>query len=189
MENQIKKLTLSAMLLALGVVLPFFTGQIPQIGNMLLPMHIPIFLCGLIGGWRYGAAVGAIAPLMRSLLFSMPVLYPSALAMAVELLTYGLVSGLLYAHSRRRNTAAVYYSLIIAMIAGRAAWGVAEILLLALRGGAFTWNAFMAGAFLNAVPGIVLQLILIPAVMAALNRTALVRREDAKIDADRSARK
>ncbi len=175
MKNQIKNLTLSAMFTAIGLVLPFFTGQIPQIGNMLLPMHIPVFLCGLICGWKYGAAVGFILPLTRSMLFTMPPLFPNATAMAFELLTYGLVAGLLYSRSRWQCVIALYRSIIAAMVAGRIVWGVVEVVLLGISGSAFTWKAFMAGAFLNAVPGIIVQLILIPAVMVALNRTGLVR--------------
>ncbi|MCM1411810.1 MAG: ECF transporter S component [Lachnospiraceae bacterium] len=174
MKNNIKNLTLSAMFVAVGIILPFFTGQIPQIGNMLLPMHIPVFLCGLICGWQYGAAVGFILPLMRSMLFSMPPLFPNATAMAFELLTYGLVAGLLYSRSKWQCVIALYRSIIAAMVAGRIVWGVAQILLLGISGSIFTWEAFMAGAFLNAIPGIIVQLILIPAVMVALNRTGLV---------------
>ncbi len=175
MKKTTKNLTLSAMFLAIGMVLPFFTGQIPQIGKMLLPMHIPVFLCGLICGWQYGAVVGFALPLLRSVLFSVPVFYPAALGMAFELLTYGLVAGLLYGRSRWKCVIALYRSLLAAMIAGRFVWGIAQIILLGIKGNVFTWKAFMAGALLNAVPGIILQLILIPAVMAALNRTGLVR--------------
>ena len=175
MKNQIKNLALSAMFLALGLVLPFLTGQIPQIGSMLLPMHIPVFLCGLICGWQYGAAVGFITPLLRSFIFGMPPLYPTAIAMAMELLTYGLVVGLMYSKSRWQCVISLYRSLLVAMIAGRAVWGVTEIIILEIGGEAFTWEAFMAGAFLNAIPGIIIQLILIPAIMVALNRTGLVR--------------
>ena len=175
MKNHIKNLTLSAMFLALGLVLPFLTGQIPQIGSMLLPMHIPVFLCGLICGWQYGAAVGLITPLLRSVLFGMPPLYPTAVAMAAELLTYGLVVGLMYSKSRWQCVISLYRSLLVAMIAGRAVWGITEIIILGIGGEAFTWEAFMAGAFLNAIPGIIIQLILIPAIMVALNRTGLVR--------------
>ncbi|MCC8077003.1 MAG: ECF transporter S component [Oscillospiraceae bacterium] len=175
-ENRvnIKRLTLSAMFMALGIVLPFFTGQIPQVGNMLLPMHIPILLCGLICGGRYGLAVGFITPLLRSALFGRPEFYPSGIAMAFELATYGAVIGFLYGHSRWKCVIALYRCMIAAMLAGRAVWGAAEIVLLGLKGNAFTWQAFMAGAFLNAIPGIILQLFLIPAIMIALNRTGLV---------------
>ena len=95
MKHNIKNMTMAAMFLALGLVLPFFTGQIPQIGSMLLPMHIPVFLCGLICGWQYGGIVGFILPLLRYAIFGMPVLFPNGIAMSFELMTYGLVVGLL----------------------------------------------------------------------------------------------
>jgi len=72
------------MFIAIGLVLPFFTGQIPQIGRMLLPMHIPVFLCGLICGWKYGLMVGFILPLLRYAVFGMPVIFPNGIAMAFE---------------------------------------------------------------------------------------------------------
>ncbi len=168
-------LTLSAMFLAIGLLLPFLTGQIPEIGNMLLPMHIPVLLCGLICDWKHGLAVGFITPLLRSLLFGRPVLYPSAIAMAFELATYGAVIGILYAISNWKCIVSLYRSLIAAMIAGRLVWGVAEIILLGIKGNRFTWSAFISGAFLEAIPGIIIQLILIPAIMVALNKTGLVR--------------
>ncbi len=174
-KQYIKNLTLSAMFLAIGIVLPFLTGQIPQIGNMLLPMHIPVMLCGLICGWQYGLVIGFIVPLLRCFLFGMPVFYPTAIAMAFELATYGFVIGFLYGHSKWQCVVALYRSMIISMIAGRIVWGVAEIILLGFQHNAFTWKAFMAGAFLNAIPGIILQLILIPALMVALNKTGLVK--------------
>ena len=95
--------------------------------------------------------------------------------MAFELATYGAVIGLLYSHSRWQCVVALYRSMILAMVAGRVVWGFAQILLLGISGNNFTWQMFIAGAFLNAIPGIILQLILIPAVMVALNRTGLVR--------------
>ena len=89
MKTSTRKLTLSALFLALGLVLPLITGQIPQIGKMLLPMHIPVLLCGMVCGWPYGLAVGAVMPLLRGLLFGMPVLYPTGIGMAFELAAYG----------------------------------------------------------------------------------------------------
>ena len=163
------------MFMAIGLVLPMLTGNIPQIGNMLLPMHIPVFLCGLICGWPYGLAVGAILPLMRSFLWGMPPLYPVALAMTFELATYGLVAGFLYNRSKWQCLVALYRSLILAMLAGRIVWGAAEVILLGIFGNAFTWQAFMAGAILNALPGIIIQLTLIPALLVALNKTGLVK--------------
>ena len=171
------------MFLALGIVLPFLTGQVPQIGNMLLPMHIPVSLCGLICGWQYGAAVGVITPLLRSIWCGAPVMFPTAVSMALELMTYGLVAGLLYGLSRHQCIIALYRSMIIAMLSGRAVWGAAQVIFLTADGKAFTWSAFAAGAFLNAIPGIIVQLVLIPAIMLALHKTGLVpfkRHEHAK---------
>ena len=174
-NKQLRTLTLSALFLALGLVLPFFTGQIPQIGSMLLPMHIPVLLCGLICGWQYGAAVGFVVPLLRSVLFGMPPLFPTALSMAFELMTYGLMAGLLYnTLSRWQCIRALYRCLIGAMVAGRIVWGVVQAILLGVTGSALTLQVFLASAFFNAIPGIIVQLILIPAVMVALNRTGLV---------------
>lgn len=170
-------LTLSAMFMAIGIVLPFFTGQIPQIGNLLLPMHIPVFLCGFICGWKYGFGVGFALPLIRSILTGRPNLFPTATAMAFELAAYGLVVGILYWRSHRQNIITIYCSMILAMLAGRVVWGIAQIVLLGVGGNSFTWQMFMAGAFFNAVPGIILQLILIPAIMAALNRAGLFNRK------------
>ena len=169
------KLVLSALFLALCLVLPIITGGIPTISNMLLPMHIPVLLCGLICGWQYGLVIGFVAPLLRSVLFGMPPMYPVALAMAFELAAYGLIIGLVYAAVHKRGLAALYISLLTAMIGGRLVWGVAEILLLGLAGNAFTFQAFLSGALLTAVPGILLQLVLIPAVMVALDRTGVVK--------------
>jgi hypothetical protein len=107
MKTSTRKLTLSALFLALGLVLPLITGQIPQIGKMLLPMHIPVLLCGMVCGWPYGLAVGAVMPLLRGLLFGMPVLYPTGIGMAFELAAYGAVIGLLYAKLNKRGVAGV----------------------------------------------------------------------------------
>ena len=175
MKQTTKNITLAAVFFALGIILPFFTGQIPRFGNMLLPMHIPVFLCGLICGWKYVLGVGFLLPLVRFMLIGMPPFFPTGIAMAFELACYGLVAGLLYENSRWQCIIALYRSIVAAMLAGRIVWGIAQILLLGLSGSVFTWQMFLAGAFLNAIPGIIIQLILIPAVMVALNRTGLVR--------------
>ena len=173
-KTNVHNLVLAAMFLALALVLPFLTGQIPQIGGMLLPMHLPVFLCGLICGWQYGAVVGFVAPLMRMALFGMPPLV-AAVAMAFELAAYGLIAGLLYNRSRWQCVFSLYRSLIAAMIAGRVVWGTVQLLITGGAGEAFTWQMFMAGAFLNAIPGIILQLVFIPVVLVALDRTGIVR--------------
>ena len=175
-NKKLVNLILAAFFLGIGLVLPFVTGQIQKIGNMLLPMHIPVLLCGFICGPQYGILVGFVLPLMRSVLFGMPVMYPNAVSMAFELAAYGLISGLLFGRVKKQSVSAVYGSLIPAMLGGRIVWGIAQTVLLGLEG--FTFRMFIAGAFVNAVPGIILQLILIPAVMLALDKMNLIKRSD-----------
>lgn len=170
-----KKVATAAMLFAAGLVLPFLIGQIPQIGKMLCPLHIPVLLCGLVCGWQYGLVIGFLLPLIRSVLFGMPVIYPNAVAMAFELATYGAVSGVVYYMKNWRCLRAVYSSMIIAMVSGRIVWGIMEVVLLGILGKGFTMQAFIAGALLNAIPGIILQLVLIPAIMVALNKAKIVK--------------
>ena len=174
MKNKLFKPVLSAMLLALGLVLPFLTGQIQSIGNMLLPMHIPVLLCGFICGPQYGITVGFIMPLMRSALFGMPVMFPGAIAMAFELGAYGLLSGFLFRKAKWQCIRSLYRSLIMTMLGGRIVWGIAMAIIMYASSGVFTLKAFLAGAFTNAIPGIIIQLIIIPAVMLALDKTHLV---------------
>ncbi len=174
-HDTLRRLTLSAMFLAIGLILPFFTGQIQAIGNMLLPMHLPVMLCGLICGWQYGFFVGLVLPLLRSLMFGMPLFYPAALAMAPELAVYGLSVGLIYSLFKKQTILTVYIALLPAMILGRAAWGGMQVLLLGLKDAPFGWQAFLTGAVINAIPGIILQLLLIPAIMTLLDRTGLAR--------------
>ena len=172
--NNVKKLAVTAMLFAVGMVLPFFIGQIPAIGKMLLPMHIPVLLCGFIVGWQYGALIGFLLPIVRGLGFGMPPLYPNAVAMAFEMAAYGFVSGYLYSHARWQCTKMLYISLVTAMLAGRIVWAFAEVILLGIGGNIFTWKMFAAGAFLNAIPGIIVQLTLIPIIMVTLRRAKVV---------------
>ena len=172
-QRPVQTLAMAAMLMAVGFILPFFTGQIPQIGGMLCPLHLPVLLCGLLCGWKYGLAVGFILPL-RSATLSMPPMY-TAIAMAFELAAYGFLAGFLYARSRWQCVISLYRCLIAAMIGGRIVWAVARVILSGVSGQAFTWQMFLSGAFLTAIPGIILQLVFIPAVMVALDRTGLVR--------------
>ena len=174
-KSPVKTLVTAAMLMALGFVLPFFTGQIPQIGNMLCPMHLPVLLCGFLCGWRYGLAVGFLLPLLRSAVLTAPPMFPTAVAMAFELAAYGFLSGFLYARSRWQCVVALYRCLIAAMIGGRIVWAAARVVLSGVSGQAFTWQMFLSGALLTAIPGILLQLAFIPAVMVALDRAGLVR--------------
>ena len=169
---QIRRLTYAALYLAIAMVLPFLTGQIPEIGSVLSPMHIPVLLCGFMCGWSWGLGVGFLAPLLRSVLFGMPPMFPAAVAMAFELATYGCVAGWLRKKLPRTN-AAVYAILIIAMIAGRIVWGIVRLVLAGLTGSGFTWAVFLAGAVTNAIPGIILHIAIIPILVIALERAGL----------------
>ncbi len=175
-ENKmhIRNLTYAAICLALCLVLPFLTGQIPQIGSALCPMHLPVLLAGFICGPWWAAAVGLVAPLLRHLIFGMPPIL-TAIAMAFELLTYGIVSGLLY-RLLPKKTGYIYLSLIGAMIVGRVVWGVVQVIILGLSGSPFTWAAFWAGAIANAVPGIIVQLVLIPLLVMALKKARIIQK-------------
>lgn len=166
----------AALFLALAYVLPFVTGQIPQVGAMLCPMHIPVLLCGFICGWPYGLAVGMVAPIARSLILGMPHLFPTAVCMAFELAVYGLIAGIAYKLLPKKNVY-IYVSLIIAMIAGRLVWGGAMLVCTGISGGAFTWSAFLAGAVVNAIPGIIVQIVLIPVIIMLLKKIKLLDKD------------
>ncbi|MBR3739751.1 MAG: ECF transporter S component [Clostridia bacterium] len=171
-SRQTRKMTYAAMYLGIALALPFITGQIPEIGKMLCPMHIPVLLCGFLCGWPWGLAIGFIAPPLRSVLFGMPALFPSSVAMAFELAVYGAVSGWLYKALPKRK-GKVYFVLVIAMIAGRLVWGGVQMILSGLVHTEFTPALFLAGAVTNAIPGIVLHLVLIPVVVMAMERAGL----------------
>lgn len=173
--KRVRSLAVAAAMLALGYVLPFFTGQIPQVGKMLCPMHLPVLLCGFLCGWRYGLAVGFVLPLLRSFLTGAPPIFPAAVAMAFELAAYGFLAGWLYSRSRWQCAVALYRCLIAAMLGGRVVWAAVRVILSGVSGQAFTWEMFLSGAFVTAIPGIILQLVCIPAVMIALDRTGMVR--------------
>ena len=170
MKNNVKKLTLSAMFLTLAFVMPFLTGQIQQIGAMLCPMHIPVLLCGYFCGGPWGIAVGAIAPVLRSFMLSMPPMFPKAICMAFELATYGGVAGFLY-DKLPKNKISVYVSLFVAMIMGRLVWGVAMFACMGFDASKFGIAAFISGAITTAIPGIILQIICVPILVIILNQS------------------
>lgn len=175
MQNQkTRNLILSALFMAIGFVLPFVTGQLREFGNLLLPMHIPVMLCGFICGWQYGLAVGFILPIMRSALFGMPMMFPNAIGMAFELATYGFICGYIYNHSKKSGVATIYISLISAMIIGRIVWGISRAVMLVFGNNIFTLGMFVTTGFTSAIPGIVIQLVVIPAVMVLLKKSRIV---------------
>ena len=175
-NRSVLKLVYAAVCLALALVLPIVTGHIPQIGQAISPMHIPVLLCGFLCGWPYGLAVGFIAPLLRGAIFGMPPLMPTGISMAFELAAYGLLTGVLY-KLLPKKIPYIYVSLIGAMIGGRIVWGIARFILAGLTSSEFPMSAFIAGAVTNAIPGIILHIVLVPALVIALQRAGIIKNE------------
>lgn len=169
------KLLYSAMFLALALLLPFLTAQIPQIGSKLCPMHLPVILCGFICGPFWGAAVGITAPILRSVIFSVPVLVPNAIAMAAELAVYAFVAGTLF-KKLNKNIFYIYVDLLAAMISGRLVWGAAEFILIfaGLAEGQIGFELIWAQTVLQSIPAIILQLVVIPLTVNVLKKNKLL---------------
>jgi len=179
LKDPIKKLTFAGMFLALCLLLPFLTGQIPQIGMALSPMHIPVLLCGFVCGWQYGLTVGFIAPLLRFAIFGMPQPIPMGISMAFELAAYGLLAGLLYKYFPKK-VLYVYVALILSMLGGRLVWGVAMFVFAGIGKSDFSFQKFLVGAFFTAVPGIILHIVLIPLVVIAMKQAKLILNDNGK---------
>lgn len=171
-RRKIQSLALSAMFLALSFVTPFLTGQVQQLGSMFCPMYIPIILCGFICGAPYGFMIGFIAPVFRSLTLGMPPLIPTACAMSFELAVYGFFSGFFY-RILPKNKGCIYLSLLISMLLGRLTWGLIQLGFAGFDTQQFTFAAFWSGAFVHALPGLVLQVILVPVLVMAAEKTVL----------------
>jgi len=176
MKKIVVNIALSGMFLSLAYVMPFLTGQIREIGQMLCPMHIPVLLCGFVCGAPYGLIVGAIAPLLRSLTLGMPILFPSATAMAFELAIYGLMAGILYKALPKKKIN-IYVSLIGAMLVGRIVWGFVMFCIMGFDFTKFGLSAFWTGAIVNSIPGIIVQIVLIPIIIILLEKAKLMSNE------------
>ena len=169
--SNIKRLTLTALNVALCVVVPMAFHVIPNAGQVMLPMHIPVLLCGLVCGWQYGLLCGILGPLVSSVLTSMP---PAAMlpGMMVECGMYGCVSGLMMERIHTGSLYAdLYISLPVAMLVGRVISGIVKALILT-PGLSFT--AWVTASFVTAFPGIMIQLIFLPTLIVALTRARLI---------------
>ena len=181
-NKQLYCMVLSGVLLAVGLVLPFLTGQLQTIGKVISPLHIPVLICGLTCGWQWGLGVGIILPILRGLTFGMPPFPTSALPMAFELGTYGLLTGLLYplflkGLKKESHLPAMLLALILAMVGGRIVGGAAKAGLLALgiigSKAPYTFAAFFASYFADTAVGALIHIVLIPAVVLALEKAKL----------------
>lgn len=170
-KKYIWEMVIAALCVALGVVLPVAVHGIPNAGSVLLPMHIPVLLCGLLCGPAYGLACGVVTPLLSSLITSMP---PAAMlpSMICELAVYGLAAGLLILLVRTKSQIAnVYISLVGAMLIGRVVYGVVNALI--FRAGEYSMAMWLTASFVTALPGIIIQLVLLPLVVLALRKAKL----------------
>lgn len=168
-KGSVKNLIIAALCVALGLVLPSVFHLLGS-GSVFLPMHIPVLLCGLICGWRYGALCGFIVPLLSSILTGMPPLFPVAPAMMLELAAYGALTGLLY----RKLGQNIYVSMLGAMLAGRIVSGVANVVLMGVAGRPYGLSAFLTASFVTSLPGIAIQLISIPLLVVSFQRAGLI---------------
>lgn len=162
-------ITGTALCMALGLVLPTFFHMVGA-GPTFLPMHIPVLLCGLVFGWPYGAICGLIVPLLSSIITGMPPIFPTAPAMMLELCAYGALTGFFYQKLRWN----VYPSLICAMIGGRIISGIANAVFMNMASKAYGFAAFISGSFVQALPGILIQIILIPVLILALEKAKII---------------
>ena len=167
-----RDLVLAALFLALAFVLPMITGHVPQIGNMLCPMHFPVLLAGFVLGGPWGLALALPPRCSARCCSGCPRCTPLPSAMAFELATYGAVAGFMY-RKVQHTLPMIYATLVTSMVAGRLVWGAVRFVLAGLSGSSFPFSAFLSGAVLTAVPGIVAQLILIPLIVAALQKAKL----------------
>lgn len=164
MKKNAKELVWASLFLAIGIIIPYIFHATGLPGQILLPMHIPVLLCGVILGKKYGIILGILVPFLNSMLLGMPPIYPTAIAMAFELATYGLITGFLY-KDKKCN---IFISLISAMLVGRVVSGIINFVLLTVGGSGFVFAAFITSTFIKAIPGVIIQLILIPSILKAL---------------------
>lgn len=169
---RVRTLAFAAMCLALAIVLPFLTGQIPNIGKALSPMHIPALLCGFICGPIWGLIIGFVSPLLRSQIFIMPPL-AVAFPMAFEMAAYGLSAGILY-KLLPKKIPYIYVSLVSAMVIGRIVWGIVKWTVAVVNASSFGFAAFIAGAVTGSIPGIICHIVLIPLIVIALKKAHLM---------------
>ncbi|MBE5040486.1 ECF transporter S component [Ructibacterium gallinarum] len=164
---KVKKLTFTALFAAAGVLLPqifHFIGGAAA-GGVFLPMHFPVLLAGLLLGPWAGAAVGFLCPVLSCLMTGMPAAAKLPF-MIIELLGYGIMAGLT-SKIWRWN---LYFCLLSAMAAGRLLNAVAleicgQLLHLNVPAAVSVWTAVLTG-----IPGIVVQIVLIPFIVAVFRK-------------------
>ena len=174
-KNNTLKLVFSAVFLSLSIILPMVISSTPLLGQIFLQMHLPVMLCCIICGTPYGIIVGLMAPLLKFAITGLPV-FNTAIAMAFELATYGGMCGMLY-KAFPKKIFYVYPNLIISMILGRIVNGAMNFLISTTTDNVFILKTFITVTTINAIPGIVIQLTLIPLIILALRKTRFMLNE------------
>lgn len=178
--SNVKKSIITAVCIALCYVIPLMFHGIQNAGSIFCPMHIPVFICGLICGWQYGLLCGIAGPALSSALSGMP---PAAIlpSMMVELAAYGTAAGLMMKLVRTKSTYAdLYISLVVAIVCGRVLAGLAKALIFAR--GSYSMSAWIAGSVVTSWPGTVIQLVFIPTIVFALMKSHLIPERYPKIE-------
>lgn len=158
------KLILTSLFIACGLLLPLAFHSFGMGGRTFLPMHLPVFMGGLLLGWLPGLIIGALTPVLSSLLTGMPPLIPSLPMMFVELALFGLVSGYLY-HDKRKN---IYFALITAMIVGRLGAAFVLMLFSDILGIKLHPLTYVAATFMTGLAGVIFQIVFIPILVKRL---------------------
>ena len=170
--SNVKSMVMTAMCIALGVVLPVMFHGVENAGSIFCPMHIPVLICGLICGWQYGLVCGIVTPVVSTLLTGMP---PMAIlpAMMIELAVYGLITSVMMRFVKAKNQYAdLYISLIVAMLVGRVINGVVKAIMLA--GGDYSIAVWATASFVTCLPAIAIQLVLIPNLIHILTKAKIL---------------
>lgn len=167
-----KQIALTAIFITLGVIIPQIFHMFAMSGRVFLPMHIPVLICGFVCGGFCGATCGVLTVILSSLMTGMPPIFPYGVAMSLELMTYGLISGILY------NRLGLYPSLITAMLAGRVVSGSVNAILAGVAGKSYALTGFISGAFLVSFPGIIIQLVAIPIIINILSKNNIIKKDN-----------
>lgn len=171
-----RKLILGGLFIALAYLLPYLTGNLGELGRMLAPMHLPVLLAGFACGGPVALIVGFVSPLLRSALVGMPPLFPTAVSMAAELAAYGFFASLFY-NKLPKKPLNIYLSLILSMLCGRVIGGAMQFILSFAVGKPFTLGMFITANFVTILPAIILQLLLIPILVIALERAGVIGKD------------
>ena len=170
--NNTRKLVLTALFIAIGVILPQAFHAVPNAGSIFLPMHIPVLIAGFAVGPLYGTLCGVLTPILSHLIFGMPPA-PMLPQMICELASYGFLTGLLNRIVRNDNALIKNYIVLIgAMLGGRLVYGLLNALV--FRAGSYSLQAWISAALVTALPGIAIQLVLIPILVDRLKKAKLI---------------